>query len=301
MQVPRLYVQWPTRRREAATIGSRSTCSARSSPAPRTARLTKALVYDEQAAASVSAGQSTNEDVGEFILIDHAAARALADRPRSGGRRDHRAAQGGRADGRGDSEGDRRRGARASCSSLESNLGKAFRLSDGAGYHGDAGYFRTDYKKTLAVTAADVKRVANKYLTSGRVVLSIVPTGKLDQAAKPDQSKTRDRLRHARNRRVENDRRMRIIAGGRLARVSGRCRVSLTASAQQALDRKKVPAPGKPPDAARAGVDEERRSPTAPTSSSSEKHDLPLVSFSHHLPRRRESVRARGQAGRRRR
>jgi zinc protease len=72
--------------------------------------------------------------------------------------------------------------------SLESNLGKAFRLSDGSGYHGDAGYFRTEYKKTLSVTAEDVKRVANKYLTRGRVVLSIVPTGKLDQAAKPDQS-----------------------------------------------------------------------------------------------------------------
>ena len=50
------------------------------------------------------------------------------------------------------------------------------------------GYFRTDYQKTLAVTAADVKRVANKYLTNGRVVLSIVPMGQLDQAAKPAES-----------------------------------------------------------------------------------------------------------------
>jgi len=74
-------------------------------------------------------------------------------------------------------------------SNLESNLGKAFQLADGAGYHGDAGYFRTAYKKTLSVTAEDVKRVANKYLTSGRVVLSIVPEGKADQAAKPEQSK----------------------------------------------------------------------------------------------------------------
>ena len=38
------------------------------------------------------------------------------------------------------------------------------------------------------MTAEDVKRVANKYLTGGRVVFSIVPVGKLDQAAKPDQS-----------------------------------------------------------------------------------------------------------------
>ena len=38
------------------------------------------------------------------------------------------------------------------------------------------------------VTADDVKRVANKYLTKGRVVLSVVPLGKLDQAAKPAES-----------------------------------------------------------------------------------------------------------------
>jgi hypothetical protein len=62
-------------------------------------------------------------------------------------------------------------------------------LSDGAGFHGDAGYFRTEYAKGKSVTAADVKRVANKYLTKGRVVLSIVPTGKVEDAAKPGESK----------------------------------------------------------------------------------------------------------------
>jgi zinc protease len=71
---------------------------------------------------------------------------------------------------------------------LESNLGKAMRLSDGAGYHKDPGYFRIEYEKSQSVTAEDVKRVANKYLTKGRVVLSIVPVGKLDQAAKPAES-----------------------------------------------------------------------------------------------------------------
>ena len=33
---------------------------------PRTAPLSKALVFDTQAAASVSADQNSNEDVGEF-------------------------------------------------------------------------------------------------------------------------------------------------------------------------------------------------------------------------------------------
>ena len=57
------------------------------------------------------------------------------------------------------------------------------------------GYFKTEYQKTQAVTAADVKRVANKYLTTGRVVLSIVPMGKLDQASKPEREQEgRERL-----------------------------------------------------------------------------------------------------------
>jgi predicted Zn-dependent peptidase len=62
-------------------------------------------------------------------------------------------------------------------------------LADGAGFHNAPGYFQTEYQKMLAVTPADVKRVANKYLTKGRVVLSIVPVGKRDQASKPSESK----------------------------------------------------------------------------------------------------------------
>lgn len=62
------------------------------------------------------------------------------------------------------------------------------RLATGAGFFDDPGYFREEYEKTLAVSAEDVKRVANKYLTRGRVVLSVVPVGKLDLAAKPEAS-----------------------------------------------------------------------------------------------------------------
>jgi predicted Zn-dependent peptidase len=61
-------------------------------------------------------------------------------------------------------------------------------LLTGSVFFNDPNYYRTSVEKTMAVTAADVKRVANKYLTSGRVILSIVPMGKLDQAAKPEAS-----------------------------------------------------------------------------------------------------------------
>jgi zinc protease len=70
---------------------------------------------------------------------------------------------------------------------LESNLGRAEQLNTGAVFHGDPGYFNTQRAKLRAVTAADVRRVANKYL-GNRVVLSVVPMGKPELAAKPESS-----------------------------------------------------------------------------------------------------------------
>ena len=197
VQVPRLYIQWPT-------VGERSDdqfaldVMGAILSGPRTARLTKALVYDKQAAASVGAYQNSNEDVGEFsVMVTPRPANSLTDIEsqvdaiiatfkKDGPTADEikRAAAG--------LELSYLRG-------LESNLGKAMTLCDGAGLHGDAGYFKAQYQKYLTVTAADVARVANKYLTGGRVVLSIVPTGKADQASRPDQSKkvTADNLPRA--------------------------------------------------------------------------------------------------------
>ena len=186
VQVPRLYVQWPSIGIKHDDRFALDVLAAILAGA-RTARLTKALVYDEQAAATVSVFQSTNEDVGDFILTItprpghalttlEAAADAIIERLKTEGptAEEMQRAIAGEELG--------------FVRSMESNLGKSFRLTDGAGYHGDPAAFRTDYEKTLAVTADDVKRVANKYLTRGRVVLSIVPEGKLDQAAKPDAS-----------------------------------------------------------------------------------------------------------------
>lgn len=186
VQVPRLYIQWPTVGEKHDDRFALDVLGTILSGA-RTARLTKALVYDEQAAASVQSGQSTSEDVGDFIVMItprpghtltalEAASDAIIERLKQEGptaEEIQKAIAGEEL---------------TFVSNLESNLGKAFQLSDGAGYHGDAGYFRTAYKKALSVTAEDVKRVANKYLTTGRVVLSVVPEGKADQASKPDQS-----------------------------------------------------------------------------------------------------------------
>ncbi len=163
VQVPRLYLQWPT-------VGERSDdrfalqVTGAVLTGSRTAWLTKKMVYDDQAAASVGAFQSSNEDVGEFRITitprpshsltdleaatDVILAKLCADGPTAD--QIQRATAGLEL---------------SFVSSLEDNLSKAFTLADGVGYHNDAGFFQTRYTKTLAVTPADVKRVANKYLT----------------------------------------------------------------------------------------------------------------------------------------
>ena len=187
VQVPRLYIQWPTVGERSDDRFALQVLDAMTA-GPRTTRLTKALVYDQQAAASVGTSQNSNEDVGEFLVtVTPRPGHALTD-----------------LEGAVDAllETLKRDGPTAEelqrataglefsfVNGLQSNLNKAFTLADGLGFHHDAGYFQTEHQKLLAVTPADVQRVANKYLTNGRVVLSVVPQGKLDQASKPSESK----------------------------------------------------------------------------------------------------------------
>ncbi|HEX9109406.1 MAG TPA: pitrilysin family protein [Longimicrobiales bacterium] len=188
VQVPRLYLRWPT-------VGERSEDKYALEvlggilAGPRTARLTKALVYDRQSAASVSAYQDSNEDVGEFSVTltprpGHTltelevATDSIVDRVKREG-----------------PTADELQRAKAPAQlqfvrGLESNLGKVFQLAQGQVFDNDPGHFKVDYARRQAVSAADVQRVALRYLSHGRVVLSVVPTGKKDQAAKPEQSRT---------------------------------------------------------------------------------------------------------------
>jgi zinc protease len=190
VQTPRLYIQWPTvgeKSDDRFALRVLDTIMA----GPRTARLTKALVYDQQIAASVDASQDSHEDAGEFVLTItprpghslteiEAVVDAIIDKLKAEGPTN-----------------DEIQKATAGLelsflTGLQSNLGKTFRLASGAGYHNDAGYYRVEYEKSMEVTAADVRRVANKYLTRGRVILSVVPPGAADQASKPAASKRVD-------------------------------------------------------------------------------------------------------------
>ena len=187
VQVPRLYIAWPAPGEDNDDTHALDFLS-EILTGPRTARITKALVYDQQSAAGVSAFNDTNEQLGAFVIVitprpghtltelEAATDSIIARLKRDGPTADEmqRTSAGLEFD---------------FVAALESNLGKAEILTSGLVFHGDAAYYRTQYAKLKAVTAADVQRVANKYLGAGRAVLSIVPDGKPDQASRPENSR----------------------------------------------------------------------------------------------------------------
>ena len=66
---------------------------------------------------------------------------------------------------------------------METDLGKADQLNNYDYFAGTPDYFQQDLERYRRVTRADVQRVARQYLAqSSRVVLSVVPQGKTEQA-----------------------------------------------------------------------------------------------------------------------
>jgi zinc protease len=186
VQLPRLTVVWPTVGITHPDVPALNILGSILSGS-RTRRLTKALVYDEQSAAQVFAGQSSSESAGTFNLtIIPRPGHSLTELEASADSVFERI----KRDGPTQEEVDRVRAGLefSGVARLESIFNKAETLASGSVFFDDPDAFRKTTAATAAVTPADVKRVANKYLTSGRVVLSVVPMGKLDQAAKPEAS-----------------------------------------------------------------------------------------------------------------
>ncbi len=184
--VPRLYLIWPAigaKNPDSNALDLLSTILA----GPRTARLTKALVFDQQSAANINSYLDSNENAGEFDIIitprpghtltqleastDSIVARLKREGPTAAELQRAKAGQ----------QLEFVRG-------LESNLGKAFRLAYGQVFENDPAYYKIEYQRTQAVTAADIKRVANRYLGAGRIVLSVVPQGHKSDAAQAERS-----------------------------------------------------------------------------------------------------------------
>jgi zinc protease len=155
----------------------------------RTSRLTKLLVYDRQLATSVHAGQESNENAGRFEidvrprpgvalteierLVDSVVDVAVAAPPSDSevSRAKHYAVVG-------------------TITGLEAIASRGETLASGQTFFGDPTHYLTELDAAQAVTPADVHRVAQHYLTPARVVLSMVPAGKLDQVSRPAESFT---------------------------------------------------------------------------------------------------------------
>jgi len=187
VQVPRLTIQWPTvgkHSEDQAPLDLLSDILGNS----RISRINKALVYDKQVATNVSVYQSPSENVGTFdLLVTPRPGHTLTELEtmvdsiieqfkREGPTADElKRVKAGQELG--------------FVTGLQSNLGKAFELAEDQTFFDDPSYsFRIEYPRAQAVTAADVKRVANKFLGKGRVVLSNVPLGRPELASHADRS-----------------------------------------------------------------------------------------------------------------
>jgi zinc protease len=187
VQIPRLSIQWPSVDMHSADQPALDLLTDILAGS-RIARLTKTLVYDTQTAASVNAFQNPSENVGELGIIatprpghtlteletqiDSVVAQFKRDGPTAEELNRVKAGQ-----------------QLGFLNGLQSNLGKAFQLAQDQTFFNDPSFtFRIGYPKTQAVTVADVKRVANKYLGAARVVLSNVPLGKRELASHAEKS-----------------------------------------------------------------------------------------------------------------
>ena len=186
VSLPELFINWPG---AGVTSADRAALGVMGSiiSGDRTQWLTQEFVYNRKWASSISLRPNANENAGTVDLtvvptpgadltklesaIDSVIARFKQEGPTASQMKKATASI-----------------EYGSYSRLQSMLGKAVTLASGWIYHDDPAFYAKDVTQTLAVTAADVKRVANTYLGFNRIVLSAVPMGKRSLASNADQS-----------------------------------------------------------------------------------------------------------------
>jgi zinc protease len=154
-----------------------------------TSRLTRALVNDRKLASSVPRGSNTNVDLegagflqvvvvpapgASMTTIEQVVDSVIADARNTAPRPEEL----------------RRWLARYSVTSIasrQSDLAKAQLLGEGETIYRTPAVLSKDIDEARRLTPADIQRVAKKYLTPERVVMSIVPAGKLDLVSKPSE------------------------------------------------------------------------------------------------------------------
>jgi len=148
----------------------------------KTSHLYQRLVYQEQSAQNVSAFQFSREKAGAFQMsaqaregfdlthMEKAIMEEIARLAKDGPTEEEMTAAKNNAESR-------------SVFALQAMLGKADRINSYMTYRGMPDLFNEELENVRKVTAADVKRVVQTYLTRPHVVISTVPTGKKDLAA----------------------------------------------------------------------------------------------------------------------
>jgi zinc protease len=186
--LPRLSIAWPAvgvSSPDAAPLATLGRLLAQD----RTSRLTKLLVYDRQLATQVTANAQGSENEGTFTiavnprpgvsltqvenLVDSVVGTVTAAPPSAG-----------------EVARTKTYSIVRTITGLEPVLSKAQEIARGQTFFSDPLRYQVDLRETAAVTPDDVQRVARQYLTAGRVVLSMVPAGKLDMASKPAEPST---------------------------------------------------------------------------------------------------------------
>ena len=151
----------------------------------KTSRLYERLVYKEQAAQSVGAFANARELAGAVqVTVQAREGTSLSLMEREVYEEIRRLATEGPTAAEMSAA---KNGVEASfVNSLATVLGKADRLNSYLTYNGKADLFNEDLARYRAVTADDIRRVANTYIVDKpHVVLSVVPNGKRELAAQP--------------------------------------------------------------------------------------------------------------------
>lgn len=181
VQLPRLYYAFPTVRAWAEDDAA-LTIAAEILAGSKNSRLTRALVYDRQIASNVVAYQNGNRLAGDFSII--ATARpgtSLPDLQTVIHEEITRLATEGPSAR--ELEQARNSYEAAFLNRIEAASSKADQLNYYFYHLGTPDAFQRDLDRYRAVSAADVQRVVNKYLTGPRAIISVVPQGRSDLAA----------------------------------------------------------------------------------------------------------------------
>jgi zinc protease len=186
VQLPRLYLIWNSMAQYTADEAALDTASSILS-AGKTSRLYQALVYDKQIAQNVFASNQTREIAGQFQIvatprpghtveelekaIDAEVARLKAEGPTA------------------DEMARALNGREAQTIYGMQNVGgfggKSDQLNSYATFLGKPDYFQQDLDRYRKVTAAEVQKAANTYLTDKRLVFTVSPRPRTVQAGGP--------------------------------------------------------------------------------------------------------------------